>query len=69
MTIKELRAMSPAELNKQLSALREQVRDLRFKIHSKEVKNSHQLQIARKDIARILTILNAPANSGSKGSK
>ncbi|MGE5392253.1 MAG: 50S ribosomal protein L29 [Candidatus Saccharibacteria bacterium] len=68
MTIKELRAMSPNELGKQLSALREQVRDLRFKIHSKEVKNSHQLQLARKDIARILTILNAP-QSGTKGKK
>lgn len=68
MNIKELRAMSPSELNKQLSVLREKVRDLRFKIHSKEVKNNHMLTATRKDIARILTILNAP-KSGAKGSK
>jgi len=58
MTIKELKNMAPAELQKQLAQLREQVRDFRFKIHSKEVKNNHKLKVVRKDIARILTILN-----------
>ena len=58
MTIKELKVMNKNELMKTLATLREQVRDLRFKIHSKEVKNSHQLTVSRKDIARILTILN-----------
>ncbi len=42
---------------RQLTSLREQVRDLHFKVHSKEVKNSHELHKVRKDIARILTIL------------
>lgn len=55
--MKELKAMNKNELAKQLANLREQVRDLRFKIHSKEVKNSHQLTAVRKDIARILTLL------------
>lgn len=58
MTIKELRAMNINELMKNLASLREQVRDLRFKAHSKEVKNAHQLTAVRRDIARILTILN-----------
>lgn len=58
MKIKELKAMAPQELSKQLATLREQIRDLRFKTFSKEVKNNHQLKVIRKDIARILTILN-----------
>jgi ribosomal protein L29 len=58
MNTKELRAMGKPELAKHLATLREQVRDLRFKIHSKEVKNSHQLKVAKKEIARILTIIN-----------
>jgi large subunit ribosomal protein L29 len=58
MNIKELRAQNQNELVRTLATLREQVRDLRFKIHSKEVKNSHQLKVVRQDIARILTILN-----------
>ncbi len=58
MKIKELRSMNEAQLVKELASLREQVRDLTFKIHSKEVKNSHILKIARADIARILTLIN-----------
>lgn len=57
MNIKELRAQNRNVLVKQLATLREQVRDLRFKIHSKEVKNAHQLKAVRQEIARILTIL------------
>lgn len=57
--MKELKSMTPAQLAKELATLREQVRDLRFKTYSKEVKNNHQLIALRKDIARILTILNS----------
>jgi ribosomal protein L29 len=57
MKFKELKSQNNNELNRNLTTLREQVRDLRFKIHSKEVKNSHELHKVRKDIARILTIL------------
>jgi large subunit ribosomal protein L29 len=59
MNMKELQAMPKTELMKQLSSLREQVRDLRFKTHSKEVKNNHKVKAAKRDIARILTILNS----------
>lgn len=58
--MKELNAMNENELVKQLATLREQVRDLRFKVHSKEVKNSHNLTAIKRDIARILTIINQP---------
>ena len=58
MTTKELRAKENKELVKMVAGLREQARDLRFKIHSKEVKNNHQLKDVKKDIARILTIIN-----------
>jgi len=58
MTIKELKNLSPEELQKELARLREEVRGFRFKIHSKEVKNNHNLKQLRKDIARILTLMN-----------
>ena len=58
MNMKEIAALKPEERTKRLSALREQVRDLRFKIRSKEVKDSHRLNAIKKDIARILTFLN-----------
>ena len=58
MKIKEIRGMNENEMRKNLATLREQARDLSFKLHSKEVKNQHLLQVVRKDIARILTVLN-----------
>ena len=59
MKIQELKSFNQSELLKRLAAMREQVRDLRFKIHSKEVKNNHKIKEVKKDIARILTILNS----------
>ena len=58
MKMKEVRALSKPELQKQLVALREQVRDLSFKLHSREIKNNHTLASIKKDIARILTLMN-----------
>lgn len=59
MKMTEIRKLSEKDLAKRLSALREQVRDLSFKVHSKEVKNHHLLRNARLDIARILTVINS----------
>ena len=59
MKMKELRVKSEKELRRQLSSLREQLRDLSFKIHSKEVKNNHLLKVVKKDIARTLTVINS----------
>ncbi|MBX4191313.1 MAG: 50S ribosomal protein L29 [Candidatus Doudnabacteria bacterium] len=58
MKMKELRNMSEGELVKQLATMREQIRDLSFKVHSREVKNSHTLKSIKKDIARMLTLIN-----------
>lgn len=58
MKIKELKTMEETQLRKHLAGLREQVRDMSFKIHSKEVKNNHLLKVVKKDIARVLTLLN-----------
>jgi ribosomal protein L29 len=58
MNMKELKAMTPEGLQKELDALREQVRDMTFKLHSRELKNQHQLKKIKQDIARILTLRN-----------
>jgi len=53
----ELRKKTEEELAKMLSELEDSVRSLRFKISSKEIKNHQLLRMAKKDIARILTIM------------
>lgn len=50
--------MNRAEQVRQLATMREQLRDLAFKLHSREVKNTHSLKVVKRDIARILTLIN-----------
>jgi large subunit ribosomal protein L29 len=71
MKMKELQNMNQNEIVQKLASLREQVRDLSFKIHSREVKNSHTLKSIKKDIARMLTLINKPAlpKTASRGRK
>lgn len=59
MKISELKAKGEAELIKLLADLRDQAREMKFKIHSKEVKKTQSLSQIKKDIARILTLINA----------
>lgn len=57
MKQKEITAKSKPELTKLLSELRETLRDLRFKVANKQLKNVRQIRDAKKTIARILTRL------------
>lgn len=56
MKAQEIRKKSDEDLKKLIAELREQTRDLRFRIGRSEVKNHQSLRRARKDIAIILTI-------------
>ena len=57
MDIKELKVKNDEELRKDLSALQEQSREMRFKLNSGELKNHSELSKVKKTIARILTVL------------
>lgn len=57
MKITEIRKKSDKDLHKILQELKEDVRSLRFRVASREVKNHQLLGQARKSIARVLTIL------------
>ncbi len=56
--IKELREKNKEELKKLLIEREETVRRLRFEIASKQIKNVRDLKNNRKDVARILTLIN-----------
>jgi large subunit ribosomal protein L29 len=58
MKAKELRQKSEAELKKLLQEKRERLRALRFDLVSGKVKNVREIRETKKDIARILTLLN-----------
>jgi large subunit ribosomal protein L29 len=57
MKAAKLREKDKNQLNADLSALRLELKNLRFKKIKGELKNTHQIKAAKKDIARLLTVL------------
>ncbi len=58
MKIKELKEKNPEELKKMLAEKRETARGLRFAIASKQIKNNRESRKVKKEIAKIMTLIN-----------
>ena len=58
MTIKELRELTTEELRDKLSGLRKELIDLEFKIRTAQESDTSSSRKVKKDIARMLTIIN-----------
>ncbi len=58
MKIKELRPKSEKDLQRLLHEDRERLRKLKFDLSAGKVKNVREVRSIKKDIAKILTILN-----------
>ena len=56
MKARELRDLSDEELERRLAEGRENLFNLRFQLATGALENTARLQLARRDIARILTI-------------
>lgn len=59
MKFKELENLNLDQLSKQLAELRGEMEELRVKQKLDQVKNRHEFGNKRKDVARILTAINA----------
>jgi ribosomal protein L29 len=57
MKFKEIKDKSQIELKKMLSEHRENIREMRFKVANRGLKNVRDLRKAKKTVARILTSL------------
>lgn len=58
MKVNELRKKDKKELEKSVSELQRKIADLRFKFSSNKLKNVKEINTAKKELARTLTILN-----------
>ncbi len=65
-TINEFKQKSEKDLKKILRDSRERLRQLRFNLASGKVKNVREIRKLKKDIARILTILNTKPKDEKK---
>ncbi len=57
MKITEIRKIKTGDLANESTKLREEIADIRRRIHMGETTNVRQLRTKRKDLARILTVL------------
>ena len=66
MNAKELREKSPEELRAALADLKKEAFNLRFQQATGALENSAQMRKARRDAARVKTILNEKAASAAE---
>ena len=57
MKAKEIRALSPEELSKQLEAAHRELFDLRFRLATKQLVNHREIPRVKREIARLETIM------------
>ncbi|MGD9117231.1 MAG: 50S ribosomal protein L29 [Dehalococcoidia bacterium] len=57
MKIEEIRGLANEELNKQLDEAHQELFNLRFRLETKQLVNHRELSRARKNIARIKTVI------------
>ncbi|MCF7820748.1 MAG: 50S ribosomal protein L29 [Candidatus Pacebacteria bacterium] len=58
MKFKDLKEKNLKELHELLAEKREELRALRFKDSNKQLKNVKEISVTKKDISRILTLIN-----------
>ncbi|OGI26922.1 MAG: 50S ribosomal protein L29 [Candidatus Moranbacteria bacterium RIFOXYB1_FULL_43_19] len=59
MKIKEIREKNQKEIEKDLIELRNKFTKMKFDISGKQMKNHREIRKIKKDIAKILTVLNS----------
>ena len=57
MKVKEIRALSPEELAKQLEAAQQELFDLRFRLATRQLVNHREIPRVKRKIARLKTIV------------
>ena len=57
MKAKELKKMSPEELDRRLVGLKEELFNLRFQLATNQLENPHRITDVKHDIARVKTVI------------
>ena len=63
MKVEEIRALSTKELTKRLETAHQELFDLRFRLSTKQLVNHCQVRVAKKEIAKLKTIMREKALS------
>ena len=63
MKMNEIKELSTAELNERLQALKTELFNLRFQHAINQLDNPHKITEVKRDIARVLTVINESKNA------
>ena len=66
MKTSEIRKMSTEDINKKIVELKDELFDLRMKQATANLEHPHKINAARKDIARLKTVLTERENEGGE---
>ena len=66
MSAKELLGKTPDQLRDSLVALKKEAFNLRFQAATNQLENTSRMRSVRRDVARIMTVLNAKAAEAAK---
>ena len=66
MKASEMKTMSVSELEKKLTELKDELFHLRFQLAIKQLDNPHKITDVKRDIARVLTIINEGKKAAAK---
>jgi len=69
MNYEELKAKTPDELTKMLLELKKEQMELRFKQAGGQIEKTHEIRAIRRNIARVQTAMNAPAEQEKPAKK
>jgi large subunit ribosomal protein L29 len=67
MKASELRELSDADLQKRLNDSRQELFNLRFQLATRKLENTARIRVVRKDVARILQIMDQRRQDGATG--
>ena len=67
MDATELRGKTPVELRTQLGEMKKEAFNLRFQQATSQLENTARMRVVRRDVARVMTILNEKARGAETG--
>ena len=66
MKASEMKTMSVSDLEKKLTELKDELFHLRFQLAIKQLDNPHKITAVKRDIARVLTVINEGKKAAEK---
>lgn len=66
MKIAEIRKLSTADLTRESTKMREEITELKRRLHMGEIQNARAIRNKRKDLARMLTVLSEALTKEAK---